>query len=107
MVDQALDLDATFQALAHPVRRAILSRLTEERDATVTALAEPFEMSLAGISKHLRVLQSAGLVQVEPHGRERHVRLDPGPLAAAEDWIEQHRRFWTERLDARDDLLRG
>lgn len=92
-------LDATFAALADPTRRAILARLTQ-RDATVTELAEPFSVSLPAISKHLRVLERAGLLKQDREGRIRRCRLEAAPMKAAAEWIERYRRFWTQQLDA-------
>ena len=97
-------LDATFAALADPTRRAILARLAVG-DASVTELAEPFAMSLPAVSKHLKVLERAGLVT---RGRERQwrpARLDPTPLKEAAEWIERYRRFWEESYDRLDDYL--
>ncbi len=95
-------LDATFAALADPTRRAILARLASGQ-ASVTELAEPFAMSQPAISKHLKVLERAGLIS---HGREaqrRPRRLEPKPLADATEWLERYREFWEgnyQRLDA-------
>jgi DNA-binding transcriptional ArsR family regulator len=95
-------LDATFAALADPTRRAILARLASGQ-ASVTELAEPFAMSQPAISKHLKVLERAGLIS---HGREaqrRPRRLEPKPLADATQWLERYREFWEgnyQRLDA-------
>lgn len=86
----ALDLDAVFAALAHPIRRAILERLAGG-DASVTELAEPHDVSLPAISKHLRVLEDAGLLQVEPEGRVRRCQIDAGPLSAAFGWLTRYR----------------
>jgi len=97
-------LDRTFAALADPTRRAILERLAAG-EATVTALAEPFEVSLPAISKHLRVLESAGLVTRARDGRVHRIGLVPARLEDAADWIAEHRRFWEERLDALAEYL--
>lgn len=99
MVKYISQLDATFAALADPTRRAILARLTQ-RDATVTELAEPFSVSLPAISKHLRVLERAGLLKQDREGRIRRCRLEAAPMKAAAEWIERYRRFWTQQLDA-------
>jgi len=92
-------LDATFAALADPTRRAILARLALG-EVSVSELARPFEMSLPAVSKHLSVLEDAGLVSRERQGRVRRCRLTGVPLRAAADWISTYRRFWEERLDA-------
>ena len=99
MVKQIDDgLSATFAALADPTRRAIMARLTLG-EATVGELAEPFDMSLPAISKHLTVLENAGLLLRERQGRERLCRLQAEPLKDAGDWIEQYRRFWDDAFD--------
>jgi len=90
-------LDRTFSALADPTRRAILERLATG-ESTVTALAEPFDVSLPAISKHLRVLENAGLVTRERDGRVHHIGLSPRRLEDAAEWIARHRHFWEERL---------
>ncbi len=91
-------LDRTFAALADPTRRAILARLASG-EASVTELAEPFAMSLPGISKHLKVLECAGLIVRSREAQWRPCRLEPRPLKAAADWLEQYRRFWEESFD--------
>ena len=93
-------LDKTFSALAHPTRRAILTRLAQRGSASVTDLATPFDVSLMAISKHVKVLAEAGLVRREKDGRVHRCSFDPEPIDAARDWIEDHRRFWTQQLDA-------
>jgi len=95
-------LDTTFAALADPTRRAILTRLGEtdpRRGIPVGELAEPFDISLPGISKHLRVLERAGLLKQQRDGRIRRCRLDPAPIAEAEKWITFHKQFWNHQLD--------
>ncbi len=95
-------LDATFAALADPTRRAILARLAAG-DASVTELAKPFEMSQPAVSKHLKVLERAGLISRGREAQRRPRRLEPRPLAEATDWIERYRRIWEgnfKRLDA-------
>ncbi len=99
-------LDRTFAALADPTRRALLARL-RRGPATVGELAAPFEISLAAISKHLRVLERAGLVERRIEGREHHLALRAAPLARAARFTEDYRVFWEKRLDALDDYLRA
>jgi DNA-binding transcriptional ArsR family regulator len=102
----ALDhLTTTFAALADPTRRAILARLISG-EASVTQLAEPFEMSLPAVSKHLKVLERAGLIARGREAQWRPCRLAAGPLRDVSDWVEHYRRFWTESLDRLDDYLR-
>ncbi len=97
-------LSATFAALADPTRRAILARLVEG-DAPVTELAEPFEMSLPAVSKHLKVLERAHLIERSRHAQWRPCRLAPEPLKEVADWVGRYRRLWEERLDRLDDYL--
>src|ERR1700687_5765235 len=92
-------LDATFGALSDPTRRAILARLSQG-EATVSELAEPFAVSLPAVSKHLRVLESAGLLQREIDGRIHRCRLAPQPMKAAAAWIDTYRAFWENQFDA-------
>jgi DNA-binding transcriptional ArsR family regulator len=99
------DLNITFAALADPTRRAILARLASG-EASVTELAEPFEMSLPAISKHLKVLERAGLIARGREAQWRPCRLAAGPLKDAADWLEHYRRFWDESFDRLDDFLR-
>ncbi|MFN2524535.1 MAG: ArsR/SmtB family transcription factor [Mycobacteriales bacterium] len=91
-------LDATFGALADGTRRAILARLAHG-EATVNELAEPFAMSLPAVSKHLKVLERAGLISRGRDGQFRPCRLEPAALAPANDWIEHNRKIWTDRFD--------
>lgn len=106
MVEQApARLDAIFHALGDPTRRAILRRLADD-EHRVGALAAPCAMSLAAASKHIRVLEAAGLVAREIRGRSHVCRLNPGPLASAHAWIGFYERFWIGRLDILDGLLR-
>ncbi len=98
-------LSATFAALADPTRRAILARLALG-EATVTELAAPFDMSLPGISKHLKVLQRAGLIEQGRHAQWRPCRLQPQPLRSVADWVDQYRRHWEESFDRLSDYLR-
>ena len=96
------NLDATFAALADPTRRAILARLATG-EASVAELAEPFDMTQPAISKHLKVLEGAGLISRSRDAQRRPRRLEPKPLAEATDWIERYRRLWEgnfKRLDA-------
>src|ERR1700733_5801707 len=91
-------LSATFAALADPTRRAILAKLSLG-EISVTELAEPFEMSLPAVTKHLKVLEKAGLITRGRHAQWRPCRLKPTPLREVSDWVEQYRRHWEERLD--------
>ncbi|HTD62623.1 MAG TPA: metalloregulator ArsR/SmtB family transcription factor [Gemmatimonadaceae bacterium] len=99
-------LSATFSALADPTRRAILSRLATG-EASVTELAQPFAMSMPAISKHLKVLEHAGLIARGRDAQWRPCRLEAGPLRGIADWVEQYRRFWEGRFDRLDDYLRA
>ncbi len=94
----ALDLDAVFAALAHPIRRAILEQLAGG-DANVGELAEPHHVSLPAISRHLRVLEDAGLIKVEPEGRVHRCQIDAAPLSAAFGWLTRYRVLWEDRFD--------
>src|SRR5829696_5631594 len=98
-------LSTTFAALADPTRRAILARLAGG-EATVNELAEPFDLSLPAVSKHLKVLQKAGLVTQGRKAQWRPCRLEPAPLKEAHDWVGQYRRAWEERFDRLDEYLR-
>jgi DNA-binding transcriptional ArsR family regulator len=97
-------LTSTFAALADPTRRAILARLASG-EATVTELAEPFAMSLPAISKHLKVLERAGLISRGRDAQWRPCRLDPEPLKEVSTWLEHYRQFWEERFERLDDYL--
>jgi DNA-binding transcriptional ArsR family regulator len=101
---QPESLDAIFFALADPTRRAIVERLAR-REHTVSELAEPFAISLPAVSKHLRVLEHAGLLVQEKDGRIRRCHLDPTPLAEVGSWVEQYQQFWETRLDVLADFL--
>jgi len=92
-------LDATFSALADPTRRAILARLAEDGEVTVNALAEPFPVSVQAISKHLKVLERAGLITRGRTAQLRPSRLEGAPLREAATWLEQYREIWEGRLD--------
>jgi DNA-binding transcriptional ArsR family regulator len=98
-------LNATFAALADPTRRAILARLALG-ETSVTELAKPFEMSMPAVSKHLKVLERAGLIARGREAQSRPCRLEPGPLREAASWIEEYRRFWEASLDRLEDYLR-
>lgn len=98
-------LSATFAALADPTRRAILARLAQG-ETSVTELAAPFEMSLPAVTKHLKVLQRAGLITQGRQAQWRPCRLEAKPLQEASGWIEQYRQFWEQRLDRLEDYLR-
>jgi DNA-binding transcriptional ArsR family regulator len=97
-------LDATFAALADPTRRAILARLASG-EASVNELAEPFDMSQPAISKHLRVLERAGLISRSRDAQRRPCRLEAKPLAEADAWLEHYREFWEASFDRLDSLL--
>jgi DNA-binding transcriptional ArsR family regulator len=97
-------LSATFAALADPTRRSILARLALG-EASVTELALPFEMSLPAVSKHLKVLERAGLITRGREAQWRPCRLDAAPLKDAVDWLEAYRRFWEQSLDRLEDYL--
>ena len=98
-------LDRTFAALADPTRRAILTRLATGQ-ASVTELAEPFAMSLPAVSKHLKVLERAGLISRGREAQWRPCRLEPAPLKDVADWVEEYRGLWEARLGRLDDYLR-
>ena len=98
-------LDATFAALADPTRRAILARLAQGH-ASVAELAEPFAMSQPAISKHLKVLESAGLVSRGREAQWRPVHLEADPLQAVTEWLEDYRRFWDRSFDSLADYLK-
>lgn len=98
-------LSSTFAALADPTRRAILARLASG-EASVTELAEPFEMSMPAISKHLKVLERARLIGRGRDAQWRPCRLEAAPLKEIADWIEHYRRFWEQSFDRLDDYLR-
>jgi DNA-binding transcriptional ArsR family regulator len=98
-------LDAVFGALADPTRRAIIERLARS-DARVTELAEPFEMSLNAVSKHIRVLEASGVIKRQRKGRDHILSINTRSLDEVDGWIERMRRYWEERLDAMEGLLR-
>ena len=101
---QHSDLDAVFSALADPTRRAILSRLAAG-EASVNELAAPFAMSQPAVSKHLKVLERAGLIERDVDRQRRPARLKAEPMAAAVQWLEAFRHFWSSSFDQLDDLL--
>jgi DNA-binding transcriptional ArsR family regulator len=108
MVEKAMTIDQlsnVFSALADPTRRAILARLADG-EATVNELAEPFPVSLQAISKHLKVLERAGLITRGRDAQWRPCRLEAGPLRGIAEWAEQYRRFWDERYERLDGYLR-
>jgi DNA-binding transcriptional ArsR family regulator len=102
---QTARLDAVFHALGDATRRRMLRDLAGG-EMTVGQLAEPFAMSLAAASKHIQALEKAGLIRREVRGRTHHCRLAPGPLADAHQWLGFYERFWTDRLDRLERLLR-
>ncbi|RCV90135.1 ArsR/SmtB family transcription factor [Billgrantia montanilacus] len=99
-------LDGVFHALADPTRRRLLERLAAG-ERKVGELAEPFPMSLAAVSKHVRVLEQAGLVERRIEGRAHYCRLQPQPLAAAEQWLSFYESFWNQRLNALEAALKA
>lgn len=106
MVEQnTQELTPVFHALGDVTRRRMLDELAKG-ERSVGELAAPFDMSLAAASKHIKVLEKAGLIRREVRGRSHICRLDPGPLASAHEWLSFYERFWTGRLDALDRLLR-
>ena len=106
MVKYEEQLDAIFMALAHPARRAMLAQLGKG-DATVGELAQPFDMSLPAITKHLKVLERAKLISRSKNAQWRPCRLEEAPLRTASGWIEEQRKVWESRLDRLEDYLHG
>jgi DNA-binding transcriptional ArsR family regulator len=104
MVDKHSRLDAVFGALSDPTRRAMLHALARQ-PRTIGELAAPFDISLAGASKHVQVLERAGLIQREVQGRVHTCRIDARPLHAGAEWFRQYERFWNRKLDALQTLL--
>jgi DNA-binding transcriptional ArsR family regulator len=98
-------LDAVFAALGDPTRRAILARLRSTRTVTVTEIAEPFEMTLNAISKHVKVLERAGLIRRQVIGREHHLSLQGAPMSRAARWLMDYQQFWEDRLDRMGQVL--
>jgi len=101
----APELDSVFHALGDATRRRMLRELADG-ERTVGQLAQPFAISLAAASKHIRALEQAGLIRREVRGRTHMCRIDPGPLASAHEWLSFYERFWTGRLDQLDRLMR-
>ncbi len=104
IASQPQELNRVFLALGHPVRRQILARLAQG-EATVTDIAEPFDLSLNAISKHLKVLERAGLIERQVLGREHYCHICPEPLKEASEWLAYYQAFWTSRLDAMEQEL--
>jgi DNA-binding transcriptional ArsR family regulator len=102
---QTVQLDAIFHALGDATRRRMLRDLNDG-ERTVSQLAEPFAMSLAAASKHIKTLESAGLIRREIRGRTHFCRLEPGPLASAHEWLAFYEHYWTTSFDALERLLR-
>lgn len=102
---QERNLDLAFGALAHPIRRGILARLSTG-EATVAELAKPFKVSAPAISKHMRILEDAGLLSRKKEGRQHRCKLEAERMEAAEKWIERQRAFWNDRLDALERYLK-
>jgi DNA-binding transcriptional ArsR family regulator len=102
---QSAELDRIFSALADPTRRAILRTLAQ-RPATVNEIASPFPVSLNAVSKHLMVLERAGLIRRQIKGREHYCWIEPRPLREAEHWLEHYRTFWEQRMDALENYVR-
>lgn len=98
MSSTSSDLDLVFHALSDPTRRAILMNLSDA-DLTISEIAEPFDMSLPGVSKHIRVMERAGLISRRVDGRTHTCRLERSPLMDAREWITFYTRFWNEKLD--------
>lgn len=92
------DIDSTFNALSDKTRRAILDRLAQN-DTALSELAEPFDMSQTAVSKHVRILEQAGLLKIEKHGRTRYCSLQAAPLKQANQWLENYQQFWFQQFD--------
>lgn len=105
MIERSRDLDLLLRALADPTRRAVVERLSRG-DASVSELAEPFEMTLPSFVRHLRILEEAGVVRTHKVGRVRRCELAPERLVVVGDWLEEQRRIWEARLDQLDAYLR-
>jgi DNA-binding transcriptional ArsR family regulator len=102
---QTAAMNAVFHALGDATRRQMLANLADG-ERTVGQLAEPFEISLAAVSKHIKALEKAGLIRREVRGRTHFCRLEPGPLATAHEWLSYYEQFWNRRLDKLEHLLR-
>ena len=100
-------LDATLSALSHSSRRAMIARLLSEGPARVTEIAEPFDMSLNAVSKHLKVLEHAGLIQRTKVGRDHIITLDPTPLREVARWIHSYETFWSHHLDRLEEYFKN
>ena len=105
MVERISDADLVFRALGDPTRRKMIEALSQ-REHSVSELAEPFAMTLAGASKHVGILEEAGLLKRERRGRERVCTLNTDPLLAARDWVDRYAGFWSDRLDALEQALK-
>lgn len=105
MVTKKEKLNAVFAALSDPTRRQILERLSAQPEMAVTALARPIQMSLPAVSRHLRVLEEARLVNRERHGRVHKIRLNQAGLDEARKWMEHYAKQWEARFEAMDDIL--
>lgn len=106
MVKYEAELDAIFMAMAHPARRAMLARLSKG-EATVGELAQPLDMSLPAITKHLKVMERAKLISRSKNAQWRPCRLEVAPMDAASGWIDEQRKIWESRLDRLEDYLRN
>lgn len=106
MVEQAYSLDAVFGSLSDPTRRDILKRISK-RSMSVSAIARHYKFSLAGVAKHLEVLERAGLVSKVRQGKEQIVTIDPAALAAANNYLENYKKLWEQRLDSLDHYLKS
>jgi DNA-binding transcriptional ArsR family regulator len=104
MVYRSSDLDLTFSALSDPTRRAIISKLAEG-EMSIVELASPFDMSLPAVSKHIRVLEKAGLLTRKKLGRVQYCRLNAAPMRAATNWLAFYQKFWDAKLDSLADFL--
>jgi DNA-binding transcriptional ArsR family regulator len=100
-------LDTALSALSHSSRRAIIARLSSEGPARVTEIAKPFDMSLNAVSKHLKVLEHAGLIRRTKVGREHVIAFDPKPLREVASWIHTYEKFWTQHLDRLEEYFKN
>lgn len=105
MVEYSLSLDAIFGCLADPIRRSILERMMQESEMTITEIAKPYQLTFAGIAKHLKVLEKAKLIIKRKRGREQCVQLAPAQLAAAHDYLRHYEKLWNNRLDSLERYL--